>query len=87
MEEPTDHPTVRDFDPGVPLTLEHNLSATSVSISTDYSNYLIRNTPSIDIPKRTVELIRKQPLTRDSLLPLPCYDLGSYISDYIITPK
>ena len=57
--------------------LEHNLSATSVSISTDYSNYLIWNTPSIDIPKRTVELIRKQPLTRDSLLPLPLLRLGA----------
>jgi tetratricopeptide (TPR) repeat protein len=57
--------------------LEHNLSVTSVSISTDYSNYLIWNTPSIDIPKRTVELIRKQPsLTRDSLLPLPLLRLG-----------
>ena len=58
--------------------LEHNLSATSVSISTDYSNYLIWNTPSIDIPKRTVELIRKQPSpTRDSLLPLPLSRLGA----------
>jgi tetratricopeptide (TPR) repeat protein len=58
--------------------LEHNLSVTSVSISTDYSNYLIWNTPSIDIPKRTVELIRKQPsLTRDSLLPLPLLRLGT----------
>ena len=58
--------------------LEHNLSATSVSISTDYSNYLKWNIPNIDIPKRTVELIRKQPsLTRDSLLPLPLLRLGT----------
>jgi len=58
--------------------LERNLSITSVSISTDYANYLIWNTPSIDIPKRTVELIRKQSSpTRDLLLPLPLLRLGA----------
>ena len=57
--------------------LEHNLRHTSVLISTDYSNYLIWNTPSTDIPKRTVEMIRKQSSpTRDSLLPLPLLRLG-----------
>ena len=39
--------------------LEHNFGATSVSISTDYSNDLIWNTPSIDIPKRTVVIDKK----------------------------
>ena len=58
--------------------LEHNLSVTSVSISADYSNYLIWNGPSIEIPKRTVELIRGQPPpVRDSLLPLPLLRLGA----------
>ena len=68
--------------------LEHNFSITSVSISMDYSNYLIWNTPSIDIPKRTVELIRKQSSpTRDSLLPLPLLHLGVLYSRLDNYPK
>lgn len=58
--------------------LEHSFSATSVSISTDYFNYLMWKTPSIDIPKRIVELIRNQSSpTTDSLLPLPLLHLGA----------
>ncbi|KXN84235.1 hypothetical protein AN958_12888, partial [Leucoagaricus sp. SymC.cos] len=65
--------------------LEHN-PRTSVSISMDYSNYLIWNTPSIAVAKKTVELIRNQLLrgiskhqpspTKDSLLPLALLRLG-----------
>jgi hypothetical protein len=59
-------------------TLAHNFSAASVSISTDYSNYLSWNIPSIDIAKKTVELIRNQSsATADLLLPLPLLRLGT----------
>ena len=57
--------------------LEHNFS-TSVSISLDYSNYLIWNVPRLDVPKKTLELIRNQPMRgADSWLPLALLRLGT----------
>ncbi|KIK04028.1 hypothetical protein K443DRAFT_676336 [Laccaria amethystina LaAM-08-1] len=57
--------------------LEHNFS-TSVSISLDYSNYLVWNVPRLDVPKKTLELIRNQPLRgADSWLPLALLRLGT----------
>jgi len=57
--------------------LEHNFS-NSVSISLDYSNYLIWNAPRLDVPKKTLELIRNKPLSgADSWLPLALLRLGT----------
>ena len=57
--------------------LEHNFS-TSVLISLDYSNYLGWNVPRLDVPKKTLELIRNQPLRgADSRLPLALLRLGT----------
>ena len=57
--------------------LEHNFS-TSVSTSLDYSNYLRWNVPRLDVPKKTLELIRNQPLRgADSSLPLALLRLGT----------
>ena len=58
--------------------LERNFS-TSVSISLDYSNYLVWNVPRLDVPKKTLELIRTyQPLRgADSWLPLALLRLGT----------
>ena len=58
--------------------MEHNFS-TSASISPDYSNYLVWNVPRLDVPKKTLELIRTyQPLRgADSWLPLALLRLGT----------
>ena len=57
--------------------LEHNFS-TSVSISLDYSNYLIWNITRLYVPKKTLQLIRNQPLRgADSWLPLALLRLGT----------
>ena len=57
--------------------LEHNFS-TSVSIALDYSNCLTCNIPHLDVPKKTLELIRNQPLRgADSWLLLALLRLGN----------
>ncbi|EDR11212.1 uncharacterized protein LACBIDRAFT_315761 [Laccaria bicolor S238N-H82] len=58
--------------------LEHNFS-TSVSISLDYSNYLTWNVPRLDVPKKTLELVRTYQQLRDadSWLPLALLRLGT----------
>jgi tetratricopeptide (TPR) repeat protein len=57
--------------------LEHNFSLSLVPTSTAYSNYLFWNIPSMDIAKKTVELIRNQASpTTESLLPLSLLRLG-----------
>lgn len=57
--------------------LEHNFS-TSVSISLDYSNYLTWNVPRLDVPEKTLELIRNHLLRgADSWLPLALLRLGT----------